>query len=74
MRLKESGLELVEISDNGIGVAPANFAALTLKHHTSKLSEFDDLMTVATFGFRGEALSSLCALRCVYVRVCICTY
>ena len=63
VKLKDHGLELIEVSDNGSGVAPANFAALTLKHHTSKLTEFDDLLTVSTFGFRGEALSSLCALR-----------
>lgn len=33
-----------------------------LKHCTSKLSSFEDLATVSTFGFRGEAISSLCAL------------
>ncbi|KAJ8413699.1 hypothetical protein AAFF_G00082060 [Aldrovandia affinis] len=48
----------------------ANFEALTLKHHTSKLSNFSDLIHVETFGFRGEALSSLCALSDLSVVTC----
>eukprot|EP00092_Neocalanus_flemingeri_P020745 GFUD01022480.1.p1 GENE.GFUD01022480.1~~GFUD01022480.1.p1 ORF type:complete len:889 (+),score=246.43 GFUD01022480.1:99-2765(+) len=62
IRLKEMGSELVEVSDNGIGVEHRNFKGLTVKHATSKLREFTDLFAVETFGFRGEALSSLCAL------------
>ncbi|KAM6964547.1 mismatch repair endonuclease PMS2 isoform 2-T2 [Tautogolabrus adspersus] len=70
VRLKECGAELVEVSDNGKGVEEANFEALTLKHHTSKLQEFSDLIHVETFGFRGEALSSLCALSDLGVVTC----
>ena len=52
---------LIEVSDNGTGIAPENHAALALKHHTSKLAEFADPKG-AFFGFRGEAMSSLCEL------------
>ncbi|XP_068439286.1 mismatch repair endonuclease PMS2 [Clinocottus analis] len=70
VRLKECGAELVEVSDNGKGVEEANFEGLTLKHHTSKLKDFSDLIHVETFGFRGEALSSLCALSVLSVVTC----
>ncbi|KAM3834000.1 mismatch repair endonuclease PMS2-like, partial [Diretmus argenteus] len=70
VKLKENGTELVEVSDNGKGVEEANFEGLTLKHHTSKLKDFSDLIHVETFGFRGEALSSLCALSDLSVVTC----
>ncbi|KAG6700134.1 hypothetical protein I3842_08G097500 [Carya illinoinensis] len=60
--LKEYGEEWFQVIDNGSGISPNNFKVLALKHHTSKLSEFPDLQSLTTFGFRGEALSSLCAL------------
>uniref|UniRef100_A0A182QTE5 MutL C-terminal dimerisation domain-containing protein n=1 Tax=Anopheles farauti TaxID=69004 RepID=A0A182QTE5_9DIPT len=62
VKLREYGAELVEVSDNGSGVEERNFEGLTAKYHTSKLKEFMDLQSIETFGFRGEALSSLCAL------------
>lgn len=43
------------------------FSCKALKHHTSKIQDFADLTSVETFGFRGEALSSLCALSDVTV-------
>lgn len=62
MRFKEYGADLIEVIDNGCGIGAENYESLALKHHTSKLSNFQDLTSVRTFGFRGEALSSLCEL------------
>jgi DNA mismatch repair protein PMS2 len=62
LQLKEMGSESIEVSDNGCGIDPSNYASIALKHHTSKLSNFNDLNSVASFGFRGEALNALCEL------------
>lgn len=70
IKLKEYGAEFIEVSDNGCGVEEHNFEGLTLKHHTSKLQDFSDLVHVETFGFRGEALSSLCALSDLSILTC----
>uniref|UniRef100_A0A3P9IHA3 PMS1 homolog 2, mismatch repair system component n=1 Tax=Oryzias latipes TaxID=8090 RepID=A0A3P9IHA3_ORYLA len=70
IKLRDCGVEQIEVSDNGKGVKEANFEGLTLKHHTSKLRDFSDLIHVETFGFRGEALSSLCALSDLSVITC----
>jgi DNA mismatch repair protein PMS2 len=62
IRFKNNGLDAIEVQDNGGGIAPADYDTIALKHYTSKLSTYDDLSSLQTFGFRGEALSSLCAL------------
>ncbi|XP_063462320.1 putative postmeiotic segregation increased 2-like protein 1 [Pan paniscus] len=70
LKLKDYGVDLIEVSGNGCGVEEEKFEGLTLKHHTSKIQEFADVPQVETFGFRGEALSSLCALSDVTISTC----
>ncbi|KAF9169574.1 hypothetical protein BGX21_011386 [Mortierella sp. AD011] len=62
IKFKQNGLESITVTDNGCGITDANLETLALKHYTSKLRSFNDLAQVTSFGFRGEALSSLCAL------------
>ncbi|KOS13340.1 mismatch repair endonuclease pms2 [Malassezia pachydermatis] len=59
VRWKEYGLDAIEVIDNGSGIAKENYDVIGRRHHTSKLSSFEDLAHVQTFGFRGEALASL---------------
>ncbi|KAK0233751.1 hypothetical protein IW262DRAFT_1332352 [Armillaria fumosa] len=62
VKFKNYGVKSVEVVDNGSGVAEDDWESIGLKHHTSKLSSFNDLANVSSFGFRGEAVSSLCAM------------
>ena len=62
VRFKNNGLDSIEVQDNGSGISSENYETVALKHYTSKLRTYDDLSSLQTFGFRGEALSSLCAL------------
>ena len=66
--LTDSGLQAIEVSDNGSGINEQDFDLLCHKYTTNKLSCFDDLKTITSLGFRGEALSSLCSL-CSNVRI-----
>lgn len=70
IRFKENGVKGLEVIDNGSGVNPENYNSLALKHYTSKISVFEDVERVETFGFRGEALSSLCSLSQLTVITC----
>ncbi|KAJ2765438.1 ATP-binding mismatch repair protein [Coemansia nantahalensis] len=67
IKLRDSGLGSITVADNGQGIDAAGFAALCRRHWTSKIQRFEDLDGVSTFGFRGEALSSLCTVATVTV-------
>eukprot|EP01033_Poteriospumella_lacustris_P000696 gene696-492_t len=60
--LVEYGESLIEVHDNAKGIDPEDYEGLAMKHHTSKIEQFEDLMNVSSYGFRGEALNSLCEL------------
>lgn len=62
IRFKDYGSTHFEVGDDGPGVRSDDFAALCRKYYTSKLSRFEDLEDLTSLGFRGEALSSLCAV------------
>lgn len=56
------GRELIRVRDDGLGIAPADFTVALQRHATSKLRSFDDLATLRSYGFRGEALASIAAV------------
>lgn len=62
VEVRGGGVELIEISDNGIGIEASELGLALERHATSKLTRFDDLDALATLGFRGEALASVAAV------------
>lgn len=61
IHLIENGLDLLSIEDNGHGMTFENLPYAFLRHATSKLKNYEDLFSLHSFGFRGEALASVAA-------------
>ena len=62
IEIKDGGLSFIRITDNGCGIAGDEIKTAFLRHATSKIQTKEDLLTVTSLGFRGEALSSIAAV------------
>ena len=60
--IKDSGKELIQVTDNGKGMSPTDARMSFERHATSKIRNIEDLFKIRTMGFRGEALASIAAV------------
>ncbi len=60
--IKDAGKELIQVTDNGKGMSPTDARMSFERHATSKIRSIEDLFTIRTMGFRGEALASVAAV------------
>lgn len=68
--LKDAGRTLIQVIDNGIGMTDTDARLSFERHSTSKIRKADDLFTLHTNGFRGEALASIAAISQIELRTC----
>jgi DNA mismatch repair protein MutL len=66
--VEEGGKKLISVRDDGIGMCPEDAGKAFERHATSKISDIDDLQRLVSYGFRGEALSSIASVSRVALR------
>lgn len=62
VEIKEGGITFIRVTDNGSGIDSSQIRNAFMRHATSKIRSAEDLSHVVSLGFRGEALSSICAV------------
>ena len=62
VEIRDGGISLVRITDNGSGIPAEQVPLAFLRHATSKIRSVEELVQIASLGFRGEALSSISAV------------
>lgn len=67
VEIREGGIAFIRVTDNGCGISQEELPLAFLRHSTSKIKSVEDLFTVSSLGFRGEALSSIAAVSQVEV-------
>ena len=67
VEIKDGGIELIRVTDNGCGMEKDQLRTAFLRHATSKIEKSEDLTHLSSLGFRGEALSSIAAVSKVEV-------
>lgn len=60
--IRDGGRKLIQVADNGFGMTPEQLEVAIQRHTTSKIRKFEDLLTLDSMGFRGEALASICSV------------
>ncbi|MEN9559429.1 MAG: MutL, partial [Pseudomonadota bacterium] len=68
IELINGGMDLIRIRDNGHGISATDLPLALARHATSKIASLHDLETVASYGFRGEALASIAAVAQVNIK------
>ncbi len=62
VEIRDGGISFIRVTDNGSGIPKEEVPTAFLRHSTSKIQSVEDLFTVSSLGFRGEALSSIAAV------------
>uniref|UniRef100_A0A2K5QH59 PMS1 homolog 1, mismatch repair system component n=1 Tax=Cebus imitator TaxID=2715852 RepID=A0A2K5QH59_CEBIM len=62
VKLENYGFDKIEVRDNGEGIKAADAPVMAMKYYTSKINSHEDLENLTTYGFRGEALGSICCV------------